>query len=384
MQGFESNLYRLVKQCHLISQNNSVNPFFFPRIVSLKSLRCNIAGSKFSRIDKIPYFDFFSGKRNSLVEFIETRLDENAKQKISQIGEIFGDSSKYLEGNYAYSPIVVNSELHIIDGCVRAARLMSLGATHIVVVEQRLGEINHAATNLLSTSAEDVDKYVLNSTKSFKEWYSPLNLGPYKIPKRTFPDFNEVWEYDESEGIGNWNGVIKNVMPLMAGKKVLDIGCNIGLYSIEMARMGADICGVDRGPKIYQPNNHLLGEQSVPNQAYVIKNINEFFYKESIPNVAFAELDLMDFDFTHTTCDLFFSCRVLYHLGKERMSEIIFDISKNIPEIILQANEGHSGTLGKIATIDFHKNLLKKCGYKVKSEFAPTGSMHPIVYAVKV
>jgi SAM-dependent methyltransferase len=396
MKNFERNLFILVKQCGEL--NLSESEFSFPKIVPLAHLSCNIYDVGKVPILKTPHFKYFSGKNmlekffpnvhNDLSLYFKNKYSENSESKIQAAMNLLNDDGVYLKDEYKCSPILVDSENCILDGNLRAARLLSLGATHAVVNELRPNKLNYARKSLdfdkyaLKVSAE-MAKYLAETKASFKEWYSPLELGPYKLPKITYPQFDEVWDFDDGEGIRNWNTTIKHVVPNVSGKTVLDIGSNIGLFSLELERMGASVCGVDRGPKIVQANNHLLGAQSVPNQAYSIRNIYESYYGERFTKVAFAELDLMDFDFSDTRCDLFFSCRVLYHLGKSRMEDIIDSISKNIPEIILQSNEGHSGKLGLISSMAFHKKLLIKCGYKIKNEWAPVGCYHPIVYATK-
>ncbi len=396
MTNFERNLYNLVKQCHEL--NLSGSGFSFPKIVSLAQLSCSIRGVGKIAILKTPHYKYFYGKnvlekffpddRNDLALYFKIQYSENSDSKIQAAMNLLNDDGAYLNDQHKSSPILVDSDNRILDGNLRAARLLSLGATHAVVNELRPSEFNYARTNLdfdknaLTVSAE-MAKYLADAKASFKEWYSPLELGPYKLPKIAYPQFKEVWDFDDGEGIRNWNSAIRHVVPDVSGKTVLDIGSNIGLFSLELVRMGASVCGVDRGPKVVQANNHLLGSQSVPNQAYSIRNIYESYYGERFTKVAFAELDLMDFDFSDTHCDLFFSCRVLYHLGKSRMEKIIGSISENIPEIILQSNEGHGGKLGHISSMEFHKKLLNKCGYKIKNEWAPSGCYHPIVYATK-
>jgi SAM-dependent methyltransferase len=397
MNNYEKNLYALVKQCHNLHGIGKES--YYPKIVSINTLRCRVNGLGIVPVKKTPHYRYFHGKsileglfknkRNDLELYFMWANEKDFETKMQSAVSLNNDKSTYLGGVNNGTYILVDEDNCILDGNLRAAKLLSLGATHVVVMESRKDEFNYANTSLefdknASTVNLEVENYLANAKGYFKEWYSPLELGPYKLPKIAYPNFQEVWDFDESEGIRNWLSSIMNVVPDVAGKKVLDVGSNIGLYSLELSRMGADVCGVDRGPRVVQANNHLLGAQSVPNQAYSIRNIYEVFYGKRFPRVAFAEIDLMEFDFSDTKCDLFFSCRVLYHLGKKRMSEVIYEVSKNIPEIVLQANEGHgSGKLGKIASMDFHKQLLIKCGYKIRREYAPEGSVHPTVYATK-
>jgi SAM-dependent methyltransferase len=396
MKNFERNLFNLVMQCRELNLSGSASSF--PKIVPLAHLSSEIRGVGTVPIFKTPHYKYYCGKsllenffkndQKDLALYFKTHYSDSAESKMQSAINLLKDEGGYLDDRHKSTAILVDTENCILDGNLRAARLLSLGATHVVVHEMRPSDFNYARTSLgfdrnaLKVSSE-MSKYLADAKNSFKEWYSPLELGPYKLPKITYPHFKEVWDFDDGEGIRNWNAVIRHVVPDVSGKKVLDIGSNIGLFSLELARMGASVCGVDRGPKIVQANNHLLGAQSVPNQAYSIRNVYESYYGERFTKVAFAELDLMNFDFSNTHCDIFFSCRVLYHLGKSKMEEILGSISKNIPEIVLQSNEGHSGKLRHISSMAFHKTLLTKCGYKIKNECAPAGCHHPIVYATK-
>lgn len=397
MKNYEKNLYILVKQCHELHAKGQVS--YFPKIALLEDLRIRVEGVGLVAIAKTPHYKYFHGismienyfknERNDFELYCKVFFRNNFESKMHSALNLMDEYSSYLEGVYSKNAILVDEKNCIIDGNLRAARLLSLGAKHVVVIERRAKESNYACIKLDFDQNDhtinlEVASYLAKAQGDFKEWYSPLELGPYKLPKITFPSFQEVWDFDESEGIRNWHSSIKHVVPDVTGKKILDVGSNIGLYSLELSRMGAYVCGVDRGPSVFQANNHLLGAQSVPNQAYAVRNIYEAFYGERFARVAFAEMDLMEFDFSGTKCDLFFSCRVLYHLGKKKMSDVIYEVSKNIPEIILQSNEGYgSGELGKIATMDFHRKLLIKCGYKIKKEWTPMGSCHPSIYASK-
>jgi SAM-dependent methyltransferase len=398
MDQFDRNLVDLVRRSHELNFLEQAD--HFPKIVPLRILKASLPGLRGVSMSATPHYRYFRGPRmfdrflsrtrSDLSFYFEQHLRADSARKIAAAERLATEVSAYLGGDFRQSPIVVDAENYILDGHLRVARLLALGATHALVVEPRAGAVNYARRSLsLDASSESegqgsqVSEYLAEIKDAFPEWYSPLEMGPYVLPKRVYPKFNEVWDFDDGEGIRNWERAIRHVIPDMSGKVVLDIGSNVGLFSIEMARLGANVCGVDRGPRVIQANNPWLGAQSVPNQAYAVRNVHEVFCGKRFPQVAFAELDLMDFDFSHTQCDLFFSCRVLYHLGRKRMEEVIQQISENIPELILQSNEGHAGRLGKIARMDFHKTLLRKYGYQVKREWAPAGSVHPVIYATR-
>ena len=229
--------------------------------------------------------------------------------------------------------------------------------------------------------------YITAHKDEFPEWYMPLQLGQHTIQARTYPHFHYRPDSleDDTSGRRKWDLTLSQVMPDLTDKIVFDLGCNIGIFSLEMAMLGAlFVHGFDRGADIVQPNNHHLGTQSVAQQAYMIRNIYEAFYGLRLPNVLFHEQDLMTLDLKTAQCNVLVAPCVLYHLGVERMEEIIRDASVHIPEIILQANNGHGGELGKLSCLANHVSLLNKYGYEVqKTVMGPPGYPHPVVYATK-
>ena len=228
--------------------------------------------------------------------------------------------------------------------------------------------------------------YIIKYRDQFPEWYMPVDLGKNTIPARTYPHFQFRPEslVDDTSGKRKWDLIIRDNLPNLENKIVFDIGCNIGIFSLEMAKLGARVHGFDRGPDIVQPNNHHLGVQSVVQQAYFVRNLYEVYHNKRFPQVKFHEMDLMTINFAHYDFDVFFACCVLYHLGAERMEEIIKTISNRVPEVFLQANNGHGGELGQLSSLDNHVRLLKKYGYDiVRTANGPIGYPHPIVYARK-
>jgi len=79
--------------------------------------------------------------------------------------------------------------------------------------------------------------------------------------------------------------------------------------------------------------------------------------------------------------DLLIRCTVLYHFGATRFEEIISHISKNVSEVFLQANNGHTKDLLAVSNSGFSFNLLKKYGYDV--EVYEADSVQPILYGKK-
>lgn len=232
-----------------------------------------------------------------------------------------------------------------------------------------------------------IAKYIADHKDEFREWYMPLQVGKHAIPARTFPKFNDRPEslLDETSGKRKWDLTLSKVMPSLTGKAVCDMGCNIGIFSLEVAKLGVkSVDGFDRGVDIVQPNNHHLGTQNVAQQAYFVRNVYEAYNGVRYDQVQFHTADLMEIDFTQHRYDVFMALCVLYHLGADRMEEIIQQVSEHTPEIILQANNGHGGDLGQLSSLENHVRLLTKYGYTVeKTVMGPVGYPHPVVYAKK-
>ena len=301
------------------------------------------------------------------------------------------DSTNYLDGDHRKynmyeqeASFIVHHDYVIRSGVHRAVRLFQLKVKRIPVL--RYAEHNHGCIMISQNNTKVCKQYFNEFKDKFPEWYAPLDLGEYKIPRRTMPTFlNDESAYEnDAYGKKKWDLIIKKNLPDLRRKVVSDVGSSTGIFSLEMARLGARrVDGFDRGLDDRQPNNLNLGIQSVPQQAYFVRNLYEFHYKTVFNHVNFYECDLFKRDFKKHKYDLFFCCCLLYHFGGDRMEEIIRDVSINTPEIFLQANNGHTGELGKVSCLDNHVKLVEKYGYKIKIDEGYKGYNHPIVYGVK-
>lgn len=121
------------------------------------------------------------------------------------------------------------------------------------------------------------------------------------------------------------NDTIISSLPDLAGKKVIDIGCNAGLYSLEASMRGAaHVLGVDRSSTFIQ-------------QA---RDVAEIFRRQGKPvgPVEFREVnDINDHLELLDDRDVFMACAVLYHLGPlHRLKARI--VASPIKMLILQGN----------------------------------------------
>ena len=117
-------------------------------------------------------------------------------------------------------------------------------------------------------------------------WFHNLHLpgGIETCPGHWAGDFPR-WKWREFEG---------HIPHDMTGWRVLDIGCNAGFYSFELARRGADVLGIDIDP-------HYLAQARWAAELFGLRNVH------------FARRQLYEIDTTERF-DLILFMGVLYHL----------------------------------------------------------------------
>jgi 2-polyprenyl-3-methyl-5-hydroxy-6-metoxy-1,4-benzoquinol methylase len=358
-----------------------------PHIIEINKLKVADKRGTITPIKETPHYQYVLGNKQPYLDFLREDHPNEYNESISSFEYLINSELDYLDSSHkkyngyaGEDSFIIHDDYIIRDGVHRATLLTQLGITHAPVL--RVAPINHK-----TRIPANIESYINQHKDTFPEWYSCFTLGPISIPARTYPTFTNRIESleDDTMGYKKWELIIKPNLPDLTGKTVCDIGANIGIFSIEMGRLGAKrVDGFDRGPDVVQPNNHNLGSQSVPQQAYFVKNLCEKHYGKKFPHVNFYETDLMTHDFTKERYDVFFSCCVLYHLGPQRMEEIIRDVSKHTPEIFLQANNGHGEELGSDSSITRAEELIQKYGYSTKIvDHGPPEYDHPIVYGVK-
>lgn len=303
------------------------------------------------------------GKEHSLRAFIE-----------------LGRNFHYLSRLYARDYILVTPLknegsgvlFRVLDGVHRLALLAFAGETHVPVVVC-------GATGI----SEMRLKWFVESFKNhFPEWYTPVAFDAHTvIHERTYPKFIERPEFlvNGERGMAKWEQSIAPYLPDVAGRRVWDIGCNVGLFSLQMSRLGAEmVIGIDRGETIIQPSNPSLPSQSVVQQAWFVKRAFELRDGRIYDNVEFKEEDIALFDFTRIDADMVFSTCVLYHFGP-RFAEIMASFPPQVRCVFLQTNLGHKGLLGKWAAPDTHERILRRAGFTRVRRHEPAGLKYPVI-----
>jgi tRNA (mo5U34)-methyltransferase len=124
--------------------------------------------------------------------------------------------------------------------------------------------------------------------KRLEPWFHNIHLpdGTQTAPRHFFGDFPSF----------KWKKIQDSIPADLSGWKVLDIGCNAGFYSIELAKRGAEVLAIDL-------DDHYL-EQATWVAA-------KFGFEDSI---TFKKMQVYDLAQIEGTFDLVWFMGVFYHL----------------------------------------------------------------------
>ena len=147
-----------------------------------------------------------------------------------------------------------------------------------------------------SLSDEQVRDYVNSQT-----WYQPVPLGN-GIYTTAVSGVHDI--FSPETGLTKWNYIIERNLPDVQGMRVLDIGCNAGLFTIQLARAGArEVVGID-SKRTWEPWHE---------QATFVKDLLERRC-ETTYNVTYIDasmteipdLDLGRFDLVIALCSIYY------------------------------------------------------------------------------
>jgi len=123
---------------------------------------------------------------------------------------------------------------------------------------------------------------------SLAPWFHNLHLpnGAQTAPEHPLGDFPAV----------KWRQIAPFIAPDLTGWRVLDIGCNAGFYSFELARRGADVTALDIDP-------HYLAQARWAAREYSLED-----------KVEFRQGSVYELADCRESFDLVWFLGVLYHL----------------------------------------------------------------------
>jgi SAM-dependent methyltransferase len=167
--------------------------------------------------------------------------------------------------------------------------------------------------------------------RSYDKWYQRIRFGfllqTHGTPTNLRQRLTAEWSFWARRVLGRKTReeVFKDALPDVAGKTVIDVGCNAGLKSLEASCRGAAfVFGVDSNPAAIQQANHVL--EICRKLGRPLGRI-EFRHVDDINN----QLSLLD------DKDVLIACCVLYHLGDlTRFRQRI--VEGRISLLVLQGN----------------------------------------------
>jgi tRNA (mo5U34)-methyltransferase len=129
---------------------------------------------------------------------------------------------------------------------------------------------------------------VQSEISAMKPWFHNLHLpnGIETAPDHFLGDFPAF----------KWTEIAPYIPADLKGWRVLDIGCNAGFYSFELAKRGADVLGIDLDPHYLQQARWAAGQLGLENR------------------VAFRQMQVYDLSKREESFDLIWFMGVFYHL----------------------------------------------------------------------
>jgi len=207
------------------------------------------------------------------------------------------------------------------------------------------------------------------SPQGRKSWYYYIDFG-YGITVR--PELQN----DLHSGLNNWRNFLLKHLPDLNGKRVLDIGCNAGLFDLKMCEAGAyEVVGIDFDTQ----------------QAEFVR---EWFSNKSghdYSNIRYIATDAKQFSFDELGYfDLVCMFRVAYHFG-EGIEHIMGELSSITNVIALQGNTPRldnpkyiNRSHQHLAGTDGMQELLERYGFLNIRIVAPEGHPNPLVIGSKM
>lgn len=217
-------------------------------------------------------------------------------------------------------------------------------------------------------SDEQIREFIESST-----WYQPVPLGNGIC---TTPLSGVHDQQSPESGRTKWNYIIERNLPDVQGMRVLDIGCNAGLFSIQLARAGArDVVGVDSTQK-WEPWLE---------QANFVKRVLEQRC-ETTYNVSFVDASMTDIpDLDLGKFDLVVAFCSIYYVDDEEIQRLLRHFySSGTSHVLLQGNtyrRDQSATVHRRAKPKYLASALSAAGFPHVRVDQPALYGRPVVTA---
>jgi tRNA (mo5U34)-methyltransferase len=195
------------------------------------------------------------------------------------------------------------------------------------------------------------DDVIRERIKNYR-WFVHTNFGNGIVARSdSWPDQpDDSWH----AGSSKFDFIVRRNLPDLQGKRILEIGCNAGVISIHMARLGAaEVVGIDCE----------RGWSKWKEQAEFVKSALEWRCKTTY-NIRYIECNMGDLPSLDLgTFDAVIALNCLYYVDKETMARVTRHAAAIAPHFLVQSNTGDHPGLRNRTNIPFLTNLLAANGF---------------------
>ena len=233
-------------------------------------------------------------------------------------------------------------------------------------------------------SGQNFDAWLLHGIAGYQQWYQCVDFGNGIVAHVTTPpEWKPDPSLDASSGMDRFDFIIRPNLPDVSGLRVLDLGCNVGLYSLAVAKMGArEVVGVDRDLRIRQRTGQLPFVDLV-SQAEFVKSAFEIRDSTKYP-VIYKAIDFQNLDDLRSlgTFDLILALNVVYH-ELDRAPKLIEVLGEMSKQLLLQSSLVHPSPISEWAKIETNIAMLMSAGFDKITIDCPVGYLQPVIRAAK-
>jgi SAM-dependent methyltransferase len=230
----------------------------------------------------------------------------------------------------------------------------------------------------------DLAAWINQGIHGYKQWYQPVDFGDgLKAHVTIPPDWHPNPELDEFSGLTRWEYIVRRNIPDVKGMRVLDVGCNVGVFSIELSRLGAkEVIGVDRDFEIPQKPD-FLPRQNIVSQAEFVRDAISLKTGETL-NIEYKPINFSNYQ-SYTNLgqfDVIMALNVAYH-ELEGMEPMLTTLASMTNVLVLQTALSHGSPIKEWASLPVHVEILTRIGFTSIVIDAPTGYEQPVIVARK-
>ena len=202
--------------------------------------------------------------------------------------------------------------------------------------------------------------------KGLSEVYAPVVI-------RDDIRWGKIWNTDL--GVGRWNFIMKQHLPIPLGGRILDLGTNNGFNPLQMLREGAaSAVGIEiHEPAVEQARFLKSAYEWLDNRAYDFRCIHAS--QADLPRLALPRFDVV----TALCC--------LYYLRDAEIRELVRFIRTRTEVFVVQCNidrlldrGGNEETFRK-ASVEYNMEVLQEAGFPELRVIAPRGYSRPLIIA---